>query len=429
MFSKLKNNKFLKNSILYTIGSMMTPLISFIMLPIYTNYLTPAEYGVMTTVQTLVGMFQVLLVLSLQGAVTRFYYDYLGDPNKLKEYLGSIYSFVFLFSTISAVVLILMSKQIGSFLFSSIPINPFYYYMIGLSWLNALFALPMSLLRAQERASFFVMVNIIKSLLVMLLSAYFIIVRHFGAESALMSQLCITGVVVLFLFFKQKPFIKLNLNSIYIKYSLMFSIPMLPHIASGWIIKSSDRIILEKFVDLNEIGIYSLAAQVSMVLALFYQGVNNALAPRYTKLRKDNKHDDANKLLKTFFFIVLSFGIIAIPIAMIGAKILSSDAYNSAIWLIPFLIIGQMIKGFYFIPVANLFYYKKTRSIASSSTIAALINIIINFMLIPIIGIFGAVISTIVAELARMLLIYRGSSEVKSETTVSSLNKEREVIK
>lgn len=409
MLLKLKNNKFLKNSILYTLGSMMTPLIGFVMLPIYTNYLAPNEYGVMTTIQTLVGMFQLFLLLSLHGAVTRFYYDYLNDTNKQMEYLGSIFLFVCLFSTLLGSILLILSSQIGGFLFTSIPITPYYFYMIGISWLSAILALPMALLRAQERAGFFVLINIIKAAFTVLVSTYFIVYLGLGAESALLAQLIITALIVIFLISKQKKYIKISFNINYIKASLLFSLPLLPHVASGWIIKSSDRIILEKFVSLEEIGIYALAVQVSTVLALFYEGVNNALAPRYVKLKKENQDIKAERLLKVFFYVVISFGIISIPIAMGGARLLSNEEYNEAIWLIPFLIGAQMLKGFYFIPVTKLFYSKKTKSIASSSSIAALVNVGINFMFIPIIGVYGAIVSTIGAELVRILLIYKAS--------------------
>ena len=146
---KMFKSKFLKNSLLYTFGSMITPMIGFIMLPVYTGYLSPAEYGIMTTVQTLVGMLQLFLLLSLHGAVTRFYYDFLNQPEKQKEYLGSIFTFVLLFSSFVAIILLVFSNPIGSLLFKNIPVNPYYFYLIGLSWVSALFSLPMSLFRAQ----------------------------------------------------------------------------------------------------------------------------------------------------------------------------------------------------------------------------------------------------------------------------------------
>ncbi len=389
----------------------MSPLLGFIMLPVYTNYLSPGEYGIMTTTQTLVGMFQIFLVLSLHGAITRFYYDFLDNKVKQKRYLGSIFIFVFVFSSLILLTLILFYEEIGSLLFTNIPIKPFFFYLILISWLSALLSLPLALLRAQEKAGLFVSVNIIQTVLTMCLTIYFIIFKGLGAESALMSQLMVLVLVVLLLYLYSFKFIEFRVEINFIKQSLIFSLPLLPHVASGWIIASSDRVILEKFVNLNELGIYALAVQVSMVLSIFYTSVNNALVPRYTLLRKENKEIESQKLLKTFLYIVIIFGIISIPIAMLATNILSSDSYNQSIWLIPFLLIGHIIKGVYFIPVAKLFYAKNTKAIATSSTIAAIINIIINIVFIPIIGIFGAILSTIIAELCRTILIYTASNE------------------
>lgn len=390
----------------------MTPMIGLIMLPIFTNYLTPAEYGIMTTVQALVGMLQLFLLLALHGAVTRFFYDFLDQPEKQKEYLGSIFVFILIFSTIIATILLFFSNSIGSLLFRNIPINPFYFYLIGLSWVTALSALPMALFRAQEKAGLFVLINVVKAIFVMGITAYLIVGRGLGAESVLISQLLITFVVVLLSFGMQLKFLKFSLNLTFVKQSLLFSLPLLPHVASGWIISSSDRVILEKFVDIADLGTYALAAQVSMVLGLFYTSVNNALVPRYTMLRKEGNELKANRLLKIFSYVVLIFGVVSIPIAMYSVKLITSSEYYGAIALIPILLIGQIVKGFYFIPVAKLFYAKKTKAIATSSTMAAIINVIINIIAIPFIGLYGAILSTITAELLRFLFIYRASKKI-----------------
>jgi len=409
LINKLFKNKFFKNSLLYTIGSMLTPMIGLIMLPIYTGYLNPSEYAIMTTIQTLMGMLNLFLLLSLHGAVTRFFYDFLDQPDKQKRYLGSIFSFVLIWASVISIFLILFREPIGALLFKNITINPFYFYLVGLSWVTALYELPMALFRAQEKAGMFILINILRAVLVMFVTIYLIIGKGMGAESALFSQFLITLVIIFFTFGLQLKRLKFSLDTFFIKQSLLFSLPLLPHVASGWIINSSDRIILEKFIDLSDLGIYALAVQVSMVLSIFYTSVNNALVPRYTRLRKEGKEASANKLLKTFSIIVLVFGLASIPIAMYAIKLFSTEEYYGAIILIPLLLIGHMIKGFYFRPVAKLFYTKKTGAIATSSTLAAIANIVINFMAIPFIGIYGAILSTIVAELLRYLFIYRAS--------------------
>jgi O-antigen/teichoic acid export membrane protein len=408
---KILKNKFFKNSILYTLGSMMTPLIGLIMLPVYTNYLTPSEYGIMTTIQTLMGMLQLILLLSLHGAITRFFYDFLNEPEKQREYLGSIFTFVVLFSSILSTLLLSLKTIIGNILFEQIPVDPYFIYLVGLAWVSSLSALSMALFRAQEKAGQFILINIVKAFFIASITAYLIISKGLGPDIALMVQLLVTLIIVVISFGIQRKYLRITINLSYVKQSLLFSIPLLPHVASGWIISSSDRVILEKFVDISNLGIYSLAVQVSMVLALFYTSVNNALVPRYTKLRKEGNEVKADRLLKMFGVIVTAFGIISIPFAMLAIKFFTSSQYSEAFMLTPLLLIGQIIKGYYFIPVAKLFYVKKTRAIASSSTVAAIVSILVNLLAIPIIGIYGAIVSATLSEVCRYLLIYRASKK------------------
>lgn len=405
MLKKIVANPFFKNSLLYTLGSMITPIIGFIMLPFYTNVFTPAEYGVVTTTQSLIGLLQIFLVLSLHGAITRFFYDYLDQPKEQRRYLGSIFIFVSLFSTVFSSLLLIFNEVIGSFLFQDIPINPFYYLLILISWLSALLSLPLALFRAQEKAYLFVFVNFSKAVLIMLLSIYLIKYENFGPEGVLIAQASISAIVTLITYLHIIKYIDFNFSMQSIKESLLFSLPLIPHVASGWIISSSDKVILEKFVGVAEVGIYSLAVQISMVLGLFFASVNNALVPRYTKLKKMNQANQADKLLRIFAGVVVGVSIIYLPTSIIVIKYISSPEYHSAINIIPLLLIGQIVNGFYFIYVAKLFYAKKSGSIAFSSSTAAITNILLNIVLIPQIGIYGAAVSTIISEMVRFLLV------------------------
>src|SRR5699024_5321482 len=292
-------------------------------------------------------MLNLFLVLSLHGAITRFYYDFLDDPAKQKEYLSSIFSFVLIWASIVVVILYIFKEPIGSILFKNIPTNPYFLYLIGISWVSALYELPMALYRAREKAGMFVLVNVIKAISIMVVTMYLIIGKGFGAESALLSQFLITLIIIFFTYGKQLKTFKFRINKNFVKASLLFSLPLLPHVASGWIINSSDRIILEKFIDLDDLGIYALAIQVSMVLSIFYTSVNNALVPRYTLLRKEEKFNEADKLLTYFSYIVLVFGVLSIPISMYAIKLFSSQEYHNAMVLMPLLLLGHMIKGFY----------------------------------------------------------------------------------
>lgn len=416
MFTKIKQiaySSIFKQSALYTIGAMAPPLVNIILLPVYTNYLTSTEYAIMTTIQALVGMLQIFLILSLKGAVTRFYFDNLEDRIRQRKVTGTLFTFVLIFSSIISAILIMLQQPIGELLFNNIPIQPYFSFFVCLSLVNALMSLPLALYRAREKAGMFVFINFFKAFSVMGLTCYLIIIQNLGAAGALISQIIITTIIVVFTWISEKKYYEWNLNIEVLKKSLSFSLPLIPHAASGWIIMSSDRIILENFVSLNNLGSYALAAQVASVLTIFYQSLNNALAPRYIILMKKNQSEKAKKLMRSFAIVIIATGILSIPIAMGGVKLIAAESFHGALVFIPYLLLGQIFKGIYHIPVANLFYTKKTKAIATSSSLAALVNLVVNFMLIPFIGVPGAIISTILAEFARLYLIGKANKMTK----------------
>lgn len=409
MIEKISKNSFFRNSVLYTLGAMMTPLIGVLMLPIYTKYLTTSEYGILTTILMLLGLFQLLFLLGLNGSITRFYYEYEEDLKKLRNFLGTIFNFVFIFSTVIASGLLLFGDLIGGILFKNIPINPYYFYLIYISWITSFWALQLSIFRVQEKAYLFVLLSGIKEVLTAGVAFYLIVYREATVEDILFVQLVVTIGIVLVTFGVQSRYISFTFNKDILIQSLVFGLPLLPHIGSSWVINSFDKVILEKYIDVGELGIYVLATQIAMVMSLFYASINNAMVPRYTKLLMSGNEKEAKNLNRIFLCVILASGVIAIPVATLGIKLFTSDIYQEAVKFIPLLIISQIISGIYFIPVAKLFYLKLTKNIAISSLIAAFSSVILNITLIPFYGVYGAIYSSIIAALIRLLFIYKAS--------------------
>lgn len=396
-----KSYSFLGNALVYTIGSMITPAMGLILLPIYTSYLTPGEYGTITTIQALAGVLQLIMLLSLHGAIARLYYEFLEKPKEQEKYLGSIFLFVLLFSSALSIFLFVLKPFIGNLLFGSILLDPFYFYFIILSFFTSLSSIFLSIIRVKERPWSLVGGYALKSFLLLFISLFVIIKLGMGASGALLASIIAEGVVLLVYLFICKRDMTFLISKSYVWMSLSYSIPLLPHTLSNWFIVASDRIILEKFISLDQLGYYSLAAQMSTVLRMLYMSINSAYVPRYNLLQKQGKSASAEKMNTYFLVIILITGIVAIVCSGFLLRLMASESYYPAQRFLPFLLIGEMIQGINFIIAAKLLYSKKTGSVSASSLIAAAINIVINLSLIPVIGVWGAVVSTIAAECIR----------------------------
>ncbi|MCA1012704.1 lipopolysaccharide biosynthesis protein [Halobacillus halophilus] len=395
---------FLRDAALYTIATMLTPALGFILLPVFTSQLTSAEYGIMTTVQALVGILQLFMVLSLHGAVTRLYYDYKNHSQDRKRYLGTIVLFVILFSVFLSIVLMLSQPIISPVIFSSIPARPFYYYLVILSLLSALNSLPATILRVKERAVVYTAIHVIKSAVTLLLTLYLLFNTSLGPSSYLLAMAG-SGIVtfVIFIWSIRKD-ISASWSWHYIKISLLFSLPLLPHVLSNWIITTSDRVILEKFISLEELGVFALAVQGAMVLRMVYMSVNSAFVPKYNDLLSSSKDAEARKLTHMFLILMIGCGVFSLALGQLFLSWVTTPDFEGASQYLWALIGAEMIFGLNYLLTARIAYQKMTGRLSISSSTAAILNIGFNFIFIPMVGIWGAIIATYIAEFARSVL-------------------------
>lgn len=398
------SNSFFGNAALYTIATMMTPAVGIILLPIYTAYMEPKQYGIMVTVLSLVGILQFIMLLSLHSAITRLYYDYLDDREEQRKYLGTVTLFVCFISITIAAVLFMLQPLLSKLLFSHIPVAPFYYYFIILSLLKALTSIPIAILRVQEKAGTFIKIAAFKMVLFLSFSLYLLMGLQMGADGALLANILSEGVVLIVYGLNIRSTITIHFSRAYIKKSLSFCLPLFPHKVSDWVINASDRYILEKFVSLELIGFYGLATQMSAVLGMLFMSINSAYLPRYTLLKQEGKHHSANQLNKYFLIIIVISGLLTIVLSSFIVQLLVSEQYFSAQDYLPVLLLAEMIRGSNYILTAKIYYWKNTKVMAISSIVAAVVNVGLNVVCIPLIGVWAAVLSTLVAEVVRLLL-------------------------
>ncbi len=403
MIMQTSTKKFFRDAFLYMAATMMTPALGVILIPVFTNQLTPAEYGIMTTVHALVGFLQLFMVLSLHGAITRLYYDF-SNKEQQKAYLGSILLFVTGFAVILSLSLLMSQKWIAPLLFKSIPHEPYYAYLIVLSFLMAWQSIPATILRIKERARTYFVIYSVKSVLVLLLTLVFLYWGGLGAASYLLAM-GIAGAVTLILFlWSIRRDVSFSFSKPFISMSLAFSLPLLPHVLSNWIITTSDRVLLEKFISLDTIGVYALAVQMAMVVRMVFMSVNSAFVPKYNQLSSSSNHREASRLLRVFLYLILAGGLVGWGGGYLFLELVGASGYQEATRFVGVLIGAEVIFGLNYLLIAKLSFMKKTGKLSISSSAAAVINVLINLSLIPVIGVWGAVVSTYLAEIARTML-------------------------
>lgn len=405
----------IKNTLIYTIGGLLPKFIGFLLLPIYTRFLTPADYGIINGINALVAVISIFYLVSMRTAVTRSYIDFSNEKNQ-REYIFSVSFFLIFYSIILSIVFVIIKPFFVNVFFNNIPPEPYFWDLVLLCFLSIFPIIPQSILRIQEKAIQFVAFNLLETLLTVIFTIYFVVIEQQGAVgsiNALLISRIIVGVLYVIFLMKFLRFRFYAVKKEYILGALAISLPLIPHFLAGWINTLSDRIIIERFTDLDSLGIYSLGAQFNMIVLLLANSFNQAYSPRYFKMMKDNKVNQKfiDKLMIVVLSIFVFIGLLVFILTPLIIRYFADTSYAKDYTFVGYLIGGTLFQVCYMIAVSTLIYFKKTSYMVTTTTVSAIINLLINILLVPKIGIVGASLASLISLFIQFLLVLRLSNK------------------
>ncbi len=395
-----KENSYLKNTLILSLGKFATQFISIILLPLFTRYLAVDDYGYIDLIQTYINLFIPIFLLCFDTAIFRF----LIDKRKNMESEKQIISNSFIFIGFQMILVIITAMLLNLFF----EIKYFYLTLINLLILmisNMLFQTCRGIGKNKEYS----IATIIIATINLIINIIAIVIFHMGAETILISSIIGNIFAILFMMFKIDFFAKFNFkyfNKTTVKEMLKYSIPMIPNILSWWIINVSDRTILSVFLSTSANGIYTISCKFSNIInSIFSIFIMSWQETASLHINDDNKNEFFSKNINEtlIFFTSLVIGCITcIPLVfnvIIGSEYIESYNYIPILLIsCIFSILTAMIGGIY---VAR----KDSKEIAKTSLLSAIINIVINITFIKWLGIYAACISTFIAYF--VMMIYR----------------------
>jgi len=395
-------NKFLAASGIYFLASMVPKLTAMILLPVRTHYLQPAEFGVLGTLASISGFIQPLLLLGTTGAVVRAYYEKEHGEEWFKGYLMSTWIGIATFATLVCLLL-----EIAGFLFWSytplaekIPFHPFVSVTLLKVWLSVLGAsLLLPVFRAMQRPILFASFALGGWFFTLALGLYGLV--HAGLLGQVVYELPATFLTAsVAVYFLLKMFGSKDVKWSHLKAALAFGLPLIPHMLALWVMNLSDRILLASMVPMEDVGLYNIAMSLAITMVFVISSLNEAWVPRYYQLMSKEERD-LTEVRRYSEWWLLGMGIICLGMMLFSTDIihlLTSDAYANSSRFIPIMAYSFLVMGIYHFGVNPLFYHKKTKWIPWVSGGAALLNILLNLILIPRLGAVGAALSTLLAQ-------------------------------
>ncbi len=394
------------------IGAMLPKAVAFLLLPIYTIYLSPEDYGIISTINATASVIIIFFLLGIQSSSTRLYYDYSEEKDR-NAMLGLMFIIIVITSLTFTIILFVFRKSISTVLLPNMEDNTLYIYLLIIAFLSIFPILPNTALRVKEKPYSFVFYNLIQSLIFIALNIYFVVIVEEGANGTLkaiiISSLIMAIIFSTFMIKYVKSLTKEFLNLSKIKGILIFSFPFIIHLLSWSVLSVSDRIMLAKFSTLDQVGIYSLGSQFMMIITIVVTSLNQAITPNLLRKYHDNNALEQRFMNKIIISSLVLIGLIGIVFNLILEPLIyfmSDDMYHVDYEFVDFLIISALFHTAYLYVVVPLFINKKSLSISVITGLSALANILLNYISIEEYGILGVAIATCISKSLMFLGVF-----------------------
>jgi len=399
----MSTSKLLKNSGIYIFVSVLQKAISFFLLPVYTVFLTPADYGTLNVIISISSLLSVFFLLSLNSAGARFYYQYLDDEQHIKKIWGALCVFVVINSIILGTFFIVFHHYLIDPFVSGIDFFPFMLLGILSTILTPLYLFFQAYLQTRQDSIRYGVNMILNFLLNIGLIILFVVVFKKGVLGILLAGVITSFVFFVYVLISFIPRLILNLDKNILIPAFKYSLPLVPHSLSSWLMSMVDRLLVNNFTGKTEAGLYSVGYQFGNIINIITTSVNQAYAPWFFEREKKGELNQAVKIAE---LLTVIYCFLALGISLFASDVLSimvTRDFRSAWVFIPFISFAYVFSGLYYFFV-NVLFLRQTKYVPIITFSSAIIGLILNIILIQKIGSLGASISCFISLLASSII-------------------------
>ncbi len=383
---------FLRDGAIYAIPSIVSRGLSIILIPLYTRVLTPADYGSFDLLSAFAALVNLTVAFEVSQGVARYYSDEKNIQRRV-VYASSAFWFTIFCYTLFLVTAFLFSNELSFLVMGRQGMEKSFQVGVIYIFLNAVFYLVQNQFRFELRSVHFAIVSLIVTVVTAVLAIVMTYVVTWGLEGFLMGMAggafsgCIYGLWHL------RHSFRFQFQWERLKEMLVFSAPLVPSGIAVFVGQYIDRIMINQYLSLADVGLFGIGFRVASIVSLVIVGFQGAMTPLIYAHYRD---PETPKHLASIFRIFVSFALLMFLGVSLFAKeilmILTIPAYYEAANIVVFLVPAILLSNMYiFAPGAAI--EKKTHLILWINVAGAVLNILLNALLIPNFGISGAAVA------------------------------------
>ncbi len=388
MFQKIRELS--KHLAIYGSGDVAIQALNFLLLPLYVKYLSKADYGVLALLASVEATVKLFFRWGVDGAFMRFWYDCTDARERQR-----LASTLFLFLLAANGVLLLISLVAAPFLSTSLLQSEGYTLALQLVLLNT-FAIgftfiPFHVLRIQGRAREFSGLTLARSASTLVLRLVLVVGAGLGVMGVVVADVIVTAVLLVVMLRWFIPLLRPMFAKEMLRKSLAFGLPRVPHGFALQMMSVGDRFVMTRYLPVQDIGVYSIGVSFGLIEKIVLGAFEYAWAPFYYATARE---PDAKRVFST----VTTYGIAVLALMTAGLSAMAADLlalathgqYVAAAGVLTWTAIGVFFYGIYLLTSIGLNITAKTGYYPVTTAIGAVLNIGLNFALIPRFGIIGA---------------------------------------
>lgn len=403
--TKSRAKLLIENFFAYGSINVINKIIPLLLLPVITRLLKdPSDYGVFDMYQLIVSFGSPLAMLGLYDAMFREYFE--KDDQEYKYNVTSTANRIILFtSIIVAVILITFNTSLSKVFFGT----KIYGTVIIFSAIELFFRTNRQIIaaptRIQNKRTVYLFSGITQSLSYYLL-AILLIYLGYSYFGMIYANIVSTIVLVIFFWILNKDFFTLGKYDKKIaKELLKIGVPLLPTFLIYWVFHSMDRIMIANMLDTTQLGIYSIGARVASVSTIIYAAFSGGWQYfAFSTMRDEDYKYMMGKVWEVLFVISSCFFVVAFLFKDLIFNILFTGDYQKGVIVFPFLLYAPFLQMLYQVLGTQFQIIKKTYFSPLILSLGAITNIFLNYLLIPIMGIKGAAIATLLGFVVTVII-------------------------
>ena len=414
------SKSFFKSSFIYSFVGALPYASGIILIPFFVKLLTHEDYGANEIYLILMYIIQILASFGLDTYIGINYFEHKDNKKKLSEFIGTVFIALIVLGALMLATGALSGRLIFHLIFDKhdhMMFFPYGFITIFTAIFNGFFKTYTSLLINQQRPERFFWLNLLNFSLTVVFSLVLLYAfpkTLFGPILGRLIPAIILAILSMILVVHEFGLkAKLDFN----RSMSRFCIPVVIYLLLAWVVSYIDRFIIKYYLDLTFVGIYALAIKIAMFIDIIQIGLANTIQPKVYTIWKNGNLRESTLEVNRYYNGFIAVTLLVIPVFMIGVPLvgpifIKDPFFYHSFTFISLLCLGFATRGWYYMSMAPIFYFKKTKVLPKILFFSALFQIVLSIILIKYFSLWGAVIANFAIKPFQAFIAYLESRKI-----------------